>query len=195
MRLARGVDNPYWLHYPPRITCGKGIFREQSRPTGSSLQQYNAQMTITLGMRVAGHPLNQPIFNALRPPAGKALLNPSCSPQDYDNGEFSKRFIPEVTFLWRRLVNELPDARAWTLYGSPALIHCRSGVIFAISMGVARFAFRLPSDFLRTALDEGGTQQVRFNHLHIDLPGTWVVMPLPEERPEWWKRAYLAASQ
>jgi hypothetical protein len=159
------------------------------------LQQYNAQMAITLVMRVAGHVLNQPIFNAMRPPAGRGLLNPSCSPEDCGTGEYSKKFFEEVAFLWRRLANELPDARAWTLYGSPALIHCRSGVIFAISIGVPRFAFRLPSDFVTTALDEGGTQKVRFNHLRIDLPGTWVVMPERHERPEWWRRAYLMAGE
>jgi hypothetical protein len=145
-------------------------------------------------MRVAGHPLNRAIFDAMRPRGGIALLNPSCSPEDYGDGEYSNRFVQEVAFLWRRLLNELPDARAWMLYGSPALVHCRSAVIFAISMGVARFAFCLPSEFVRTAFDEGGTQQVRFNHLHIDLPGTWAVMPVPDEKPDWWKYAYLAAT-
>jgi hypothetical protein len=56
-----------------------------------------------------------------------------------------------VSQLWR-LDRALPQSCRWLVWGYPALVHPRTGVIFAIAFGTIGAAVRLPPDRLDGAL-------------------------------------------
>jgi hypothetical protein len=53
--------------------------------------------------------------------------------------------------LWR-LDRTLPQSCRWLVWGYPALVHPRTGVIFAIAFGTIGIAVRLPPDLIDDAL-------------------------------------------
>ena len=52
-----------------------------------------------------------------------------------------------VERLWREMTVSLPEACQWVVYGGPALVHPRTGIIFGWAGGTHTYALRLsPAD-------------------------------------------------
>ncbi len=57
-----------------------------------------------------------------------------------------------VEHLWDKCGAVLPEQCEWVVYRQPALVHPKTGIVFAFATGVFEFAFRLPEDERKEAL-------------------------------------------
>jgi hypothetical protein len=53
---------------------------------------------------------------------------------------------PEIISKLWRLNDSLPQSSRWLVWGHPALVHPKAGVIFAVAIGTLGIAARLPSE-------------------------------------------------
>lgn len=82
----------------------------------------------------------------------------SCAPGEVADPYMSLGTHPElVGRLWDELGSKLPRDCRWVVYGTPALVHPDSGVIFAFGGGTQTYAFRLPERERDAALAAGAT--------------------------------------
>ena len=92
-----------------------------------------------------------------------------------------------ITQLWR-LDSGLPASCRWVVWGYPALVHPRTGVIFAVAFGTIGIVLRLPLEMRSAAAVIRTTNPGR--HYDISPAGPeWRFLP-PNPVEEYWAAAY-----
>jgi hypothetical protein len=90
--------------------------------------------------------------------ASVAKEKASCAPEEVADPYMSLGTHPDLLErLWDELGKKLPRECRWVVYGTPALVHPDSGVIFAFGGGTHTYAFRLPKHERDAALAAGAT--------------------------------------
>jgi len=142
------------------------------------------------------HPMNQFVLKYLR--GRKHLLfkpEPLLSLDEHVNPYTQAGSHPDIVErVWDVLGASLPvDCRA-LVYGTPALVHPREGVVLAVANGM-RYAIRVPDESIHAALkvgrqtvqewSGGGMTKLEEEFGHVWVFGAWV-----EEEKEWLARVY-----
>lgn len=102
------------------------------------------------------HPLNQPLLKRLRErKGGRAGILPIAPPTAHADPYTGAGSHPEIVErVWDEFGGSLSvDCRA-LVYGTPALVEPRSGVVIAMAFGTA-YALRIPSRSVADALTAG----------------------------------------
>ncbi len=84
-----------------------------------------------------------------------------------------------ITRLWD-LDDTLPEKCRWVVYGHPALVHPRTGVIFGFAGGTLGYALRLPASSRREADALGAKTAIT-----MPFEAPWDVWDLSKAGPEW----------
>jgi hypothetical protein len=110
----------------------------------------------------AAHPANRGLRRYLEARM-RAGFPPVISPDELERPYDTLGTHPDlVARLWDELGKGLPqDCRA-VFFGTPALIHPASGVVFAFAVGTQTYAFRLPQADRAAALEAGGSRVMRY---------------------------------
>jgi hypothetical protein len=99
------------------------------------------------------HPLNQGVLKHLR--ENHAGKDPISTPDSHPDPYLRAGSHPDVVSrVWETLGGALPtDCRA-IVYGTPALVQSRSGVVLALAYGTA-YVIRIPNDIVSEAIKAG----------------------------------------
>ncbi len=112
------------------------------------------------------HPANAGILTYLRSRLS-TVGAASQSPESIDDPYYNLGTHPDlVTRLWDQVTVDLPERCNWVVYRRPALVHPRTGIIFAFATGTHVYAFRLPERDRLAAIRAGATK------LHTFMDGT-----------------------
>ncbi len=101
---------------------------------------------------------------------------------------------PEIIEEMWALDDGLPERCRWLVWGGPALVHPRSGVIFARGYGTIGFAVRLPAAIRDAASPDEATAVVTANPgLRFDIAAAgpeWRFLRHKAPRAAWIRAAY-----
>ncbi len=64
--------------------------------------------------------------------------------------------------LWDELGKALPEDCRWIAWGTPALVHPRTGIIFGFCSGTHAYGLRLPPLRVNEAISKGAVRQLRY---------------------------------
>jgi hypothetical protein len=138
-------------------------------------------------------PLNRGVLEYLRsrPSSRKAELE-SSSPANVKNPLAKTNTHPEAGVrLWVDLAASLPVDCRWIIYGTPALVHPKAGVLFGVAFGTM-YCLRLSEADKESALEAG----VRTEHEALDLESQfgpdWVFGNWAQVELEWCRAEYEA---
>ena len=83
---------------------------------------------------------------------------PECAPEDVEEPYLTLGAHPDlVQRLWDELPEKLPQDCRWVVYGTPALVHPDTGIVFGFGGGTHTYALRLPPSTHRDARNAGAT--------------------------------------
>ena len=126
---------------------------------------------------------------------GDARIAASASPEDVSDPYYTLGSHPDlVERLWDELGGRLPERCRWVVYGQPALVHPRSGIVFGFTAGTHTYALRLPDAERGLALQRGAP----VGHTYGDgsrldlarLGDDWILGKWFPEEPAWCLAAY-----
>jgi hypothetical protein len=99
------------------------------------------------------HPANRDAIKFLTGSWKTTVQPKSAAPEEVTNPQVTLATHPEMlTWIWSTLPARLPMDCRWVVYGTPVLVHPKSGIIFAIAYGQSLCAMRLSSDDARMAV-------------------------------------------
>ncbi len=131
----------------------------------------------------AEHPENRGVLATLRQaqPARAPIARPSSVPDPYLGAGCHPDVVEQ---LWDGLGRALPRTARALVFGTPALVHPRAGIVLAVGLGTS-YALRLPDSALSepAALRLASVHTFRSAAVSIDL-GPW--------GPNWRFGSYLA---
>jgi hypothetical protein len=88
---------------------------------------------------------------------------PVATPQETERPYETLGAHPDlVSRLWDELGKVLPEDCRGIFFGTPALIHPASGIVFAFAGGTHTYAFRLPAAERETALEAGASRVMHY---------------------------------
>jgi hypothetical protein len=144
------------------------------------------------------HPANRGVLahlsdlDRLARSASIAKSRRSCSPADVEQPYLRLGTHPDLLArLWDDLGATLPEDCRWIVFGTPVLVHPRSGIIFGFGGGTHTYAFRLPAAERAAALAAGAETVHRYPaYPELGIPTS--VLDLAEIGEEWvfggWRR-------
>jgi hypothetical protein len=104
------------------------------------------------------HPMNQGVLMYLRKEA--PLL---AAPESVRDAYYSQGSHPDIVErVWDELGRQLPRASRCLVYGTPALVHKKSGILFAICNGT-QYNLRLTKESQPEALRRGLKVKMRWS--------------------------------
>ena len=104
------------------------------------------------------HPMNQGVLKYLRK---DALL--IASPDSVQEAYYQQGSHPDIVErVWDQIGRRLPQATRCLVYGTPALVHNSSGILFAICNGT-QYNLRLRKESQSEALRRGLKTKVRWS--------------------------------
>jgi hypothetical protein len=136
------------------------------------------------------HPANR---NLLVYMAGRETVDRprELNPADADDPYYKLGTHPEIVErLWDELGGSLPKPCRWILYGSPVLVHPRTGVVFGFAGGSQTYALRLP-EAERAAAIGAGAKTVHQYPAYPELNVPASKFDLADFGPEWVFGAWL----
>jgi hypothetical protein len=102
-----------------------------------------------------------------------------------------------VERLWREMTVSLPEPCQWVVYGGPALVHPRTGIIFGWAGGTHTYGLRLPEGDRAGALAAGAETIARYSNgdsLDVTRIGDeWVLGKWLDAETAWCFAAYADA--
>ena len=127
-------------------------------------------------------------------------IGPSASPADVADPYMTLGTHPDVVErLWDELGGCLPEPCRWVVYGRPALVHPRSGIVFGFAGGTHTYALRLPPEERARAVQAGARREHTYgdgSRLDLDALGdAWVLGAWLAPEPEWCLAAYAHAGR
>jgi hypothetical protein len=143
-------------------------------------------------IRIAtGHPANAGILDylcareRLESSVSVARHMPDCSPESIEDPYLRLGTHPDlVSRLWDELTPGLPVDCRWVVYGTPALVNPRSGIVFAFAGGTHTYAFRLPPWEFDEAI-RAGASRVHHYPAYPELNVEASTLDLSVIGPEW----------
>mgnify|MGYP001604200792 FL=1 len=94
-----------------------------------------------------------------------------------------------VARLWDEITVKLPSDCRWIVYGTPALVHPASGIVFGFAVGSHVYALRLPAREKQKALQSGAAQTHTFSDKSVldakDIGDDWVFGNWLADEIEW----------
>jgi hypothetical protein len=137
------------------------------------------------------HPANRRILAHLSDPdrlarsVSVAKSKRGCSPDDVEQPYLRLGAHPDLLErLWDGLGATLPEDCRWIVYGTPVLVHPRSGIIFGFGGGTHTYALRLPAAGRAAALAAGAETVHRYAaYPELGIPAS--VLDLAEIGEEW----------
>jgi hypothetical protein len=127
---------------------------------------------------------------------------PSCSPAAVQKPYEHLGTHPDLlSHFWDELGGSLPEDCRWVVYGTPALVHPRSGIAFGFAGGTHTYALRLPLDRRQAAIADGGVTKHEYpayptlgiQASSVDLAAIgpeWIFGRGLREPREWCRAAY-----
>ena len=107
------------------------------------------------------------------------------NPADADDPYYRLGTHPEIVErLWDELGGDLPHQCRWILFGSPVLVHPKTGVVFGFAGGSLTYALRLP-EAERTAAATAGAKTVHEYPAYPELNVPASTFDLADFGPEW----------
>lgn len=147
------------------------------------------------------HPDNTGVLRHLGEGGGAGTRLPaSLSPQDALDPYMGLGTHPDVVErLWDEITVHLPEACRWVVYGRPALVHPRTGIVFGFAGGSHTYAMRLPPHERARAIEAGA----KLAHTYADgsrldlaaIGAEWVLGGWLREEPDWCLAAYAHAGR
>ena len=103
-----------------------------------------------------------------------------------------------VSRVWDELGADLPGECRLLVHGTPALVHCASGVVLAAALGTA-YALRLPSSAVEAALAAGAKTTTKWSGGRVldvqqELGQDWILGSYEKAEVTWCREAYEALS-
>jgi len=99
-----------------------------------------------------------------------------------------------VARLWDEITSLLPQDCRFVLFGTPALIHPDTGIVFGFAGGTHTYALRLPERIRHEALAAGATRLKAYpRHPSLDLDSIgpeWVFCLWLKNEERWCLSAY-----
>lgn len=142
-------------------------------------------------------PLNQGVLEYLRERLNRQAGLESASPASVKKPLTKTNTHPEIGVrLWDELAASLPVDCRWIVYGTPALVHPRTGVLFGVGIGTV-YCLRLTDADMERALHAGASTETRWsNGTTLDLasrfgPG-WVFGNWQQAELDWCRAEYEA---
>lgn len=112
---------------------------------------------------VINHPVNAGLRRHLEPLHQRPGLAAVAFPADVVRPYETLGTHPDlVARLWDELGKELPSECRAVFYGTPALIHPETGIVFGFAGGTHTYALRLPEFERGVALKAGATRVYRY---------------------------------
>lgn len=109
------------------------------------------------------HTANAGLRRYLEPRHQRRGVPPLCRPEDVPNAYYALGTHPDlVERIWEELARPLPVDCRVVFYGTPALMHPASGVVFAFAGGTHTYAMRLPPDVRAEATRAGATRVTHY---------------------------------
>ena len=125
------------------------------------------------------HPANANLRLHCEPRHVPERMPPLAMPDDVAQPYLSLGTHPDlVARLWDELQSRLPVDCRVIFYGSPALMHPTTGIVFGFAGGTHTYALRLPETELVEAIRAGAT---RIAHYPVKQPS----FDLDDIGPEW----------
>lgn len=144
------------------------------------------------------HPLNAQVLHHVRR-VKQHDPRPIADPDDHPDPYMEAGSHPDVVArVWDQLGRSLPgDCRAM-LYGGPALIESRSGVVIALAYGT-QYAIRIPPDYRPHAIQAGCTLEQTWStggktNLVEVLGDGWVFGNYAAAESKWLAQTYRAVA-
>jgi hypothetical protein len=140
-----------------------------------------------------GNPLNDRVLAYLSGSGNR--IQESVPPASVQDPYYSLGSHPDVVErVWDVLGKSLPEDCRWVVRGTPALVHPRTGVVFALALGT-RYALRLTEDTLGQALLAGAPTEVQWTsggelNAPSDLGEEWVLGSWLKGEMEWCQKAF-----
>lgn len=108
-----------------------------------------------------------------------------CAPEDVEEPYLRLGAHPElVERLCEELPKNLPQDCRWIVYGTPALVHPDTGIVFAFGGGTHTYALRLPPSSLGDAR-AAGAKTVREYPAYPELGISASRLDLAQIGPDW----------
>jgi hypothetical protein len=117
------------------------------------------------------------------------------SPEDAEDPYAATGAHPEVVQrVWDELGRSLPVACGRVVHSTPALLHPKTGTIFALALGTG-YALRLPPALIEAAISGGARTSVRYTdgsdlNAPRDLGNDWVLGAWLPAEPGWCAKAF-----
>ena len=144
----------------------------------------------------ANHPLNQGVLQYLGR-VGKSLSPVIAVPGSVTDPYMCQGSHPDIVErVWDELGGELHRKCRCLIYGTPSLIHNRSGLVIAICNGT-QYNLRLTVGDFKTALSMGASTRNKWSTGQemdslIELGENWIFGGWRKEEMEWCQRVYSA---
>lgn len=150
-------------------------------------------------MDIQNQPKNSSVISWLR--LRTELLTTSPSFQCAPPGDIDGVHPDIVERLWDQLGGMFPENCRWVLLGTPILLRCDSGIVFAIGFGM-HYCLRLPPDQREKAIAEGAKTVKTMpsvcrkeTRIHPEPLGPeWIYGKFAVEEEAWCSAAYDFAS-
>jgi hypothetical protein len=142
------------------------------------------------------HPMNRLVLEYFRHREGHpAKPLPIAAPDQHADPYWEAGSHPDIVErVWDVLAASLPaDCRA-VVYGTPALVHPRAGVVIALAYGT-QYAIRVPDEFVDDALKAGCAIERHWTNggrtnIEEELGRGWVFGCWGEEEKLWLAKMY-----
>lgn len=135
------------------------------------------------------HSLNQKLLNTMSR-LKKLFGNPIASPDSHVDPYQSAGSHPDVVErIWDGLATKLPEDCRAIVYGRPALVHPKSGVVFVLAYGT-QYAIRIPLELVAVAIESGCREKQHWTgggetNIEIELGRGWLFGCWGEEESQW----------
>ena len=145
-------------------------------------------------------PQNAGVLRHLSRGWDRSRVAASAAPADVRDPYMTLGTHPDlVERLWDQLGGRLPEPCRWVVYGRPALVHPRSGVVFGFAGGTHTYGLRLPMAEREQAVRAGARREHTYgdgSRLDAEAIGLdWVLGAWLRDEPEWCLAAYANASR
>ena len=146
------------------------------------------------------HPDNAGVLRHLARGWDGKQIGPSVSPADVADPYMTLGTHPDlVQRLWDELGARLPEPCRWVVYGRPALVHPRTGLVFGFAGGTHTYGLRLPAAERAEAMRAGARREHTYSdgsRLDAEVLGAgWVLGGCLRPEPEWCLVAYAHAAR
>jgi hypothetical protein len=146
------------------------------------------------------HPDNAGVLRHLVRGWNGERIGPSVSPADVADPDMTLGTHPDlVQRLWDELGARLPAPCRWVVYGRPALVHPRTGLVFGFAGGTHTYGLRLPPAEHAEAVRAGARREHTYSDgSRLDaaaLGAEWVLGGWLRQEPDWCLAAYAHAAR